>query len=419
MKSGIQRCAQASAVLSMATAILLGVVPTVWAQVEVEAPVVAVFGVEDTTHKLDSGFVETLTSYLSVCLAREGQFRVVPQSRIKERLASQRKESYRGCYDEKCQIELGREVAADKSVLTQVLRIGDECIVTSTLYDLSRAISEIAAIEKCTCDKKGLAEAVERAAASLRGEGTGGAEAPESGATTVGSEAKEAPVEKAEEAIASENAAELQKAGMKLLKDGNKELALQYFVRAKAAGGRVAILNKLIAKCSGPDDPVFFSEDFSSVAEGAIPAGWQGGDGMVVREHGRSKVLILSSNGRASDAVVTAPIVFPGDFRLDAYVTIPNTCWGEFHVTVGGVTIGNACCRFLFNKDELHECEIGKNVAMTLEKRGNVFKAYINGKKYFVKRLKEFQVPRGGIRIRLRQDKGGQVVLHRLIGTRL
>lgn len=155
---------------ALATAGLLAtLLPTV---AHAAAPrVLAVFLIEDAGKTTDAATRQEMTSYLSTRMAEGGAFRVVPIDDIRRALRAEKKKSYEACYDEACQIEIGREVAADASLLTRVIRAGEQCIVTSTLYDLRTATTVAAATHKSTCKREGLVEAVDAIAARL-GAGT-------------------------------------------------------------------------------------------------------------------------------------------------------------------------------------------------------------------------------------------------------
>ncbi|HUU03717.1 MAG TPA: hypothetical protein VM425_19945 [Myxococcota bacterium] len=131
-----------------------------------EGPIVAVFDVEDCGAGIDEKVLGNLTDYLSAMLI-EGGYQVIPRTQIRERLAAAKKGSYKKCFDQSCQIELGRELAAQKSLATKVLKIGSECRVTGTLYDLKRAAAERAATVASACGGNDLLKAVEEIAHKL------------------------------------------------------------------------------------------------------------------------------------------------------------------------------------------------------------------------------------------------------------
>lgn len=141
--------------------------PLVWA--EPGGSVVAVFDVEIKGFKLKPGVQERLGDYLANRLAASGAYQVIPRTSIKIRLRAQATESTRTCYDEACQIELGREFAAQKTVSTQVMKLGSRCIVSLTLYDLRRAASEGGAEAEGQCTEDGIVLALRQAIARLPG----------------------------------------------------------------------------------------------------------------------------------------------------------------------------------------------------------------------------------------------------------
>ncbi|RLB55292.1 MAG: hypothetical protein DRI34_10785 [Deltaproteobacteria bacterium] len=136
------------------------------ARAAAEGPIVAVFDMEDQGSGLEHTVLVRLTDYLATRLT-EGGYRVIPRSQVKERLLEAKKESYKKCYDQGCQIELGRELAAQKSLATTILKIGGECQLTSVLYDLKKSTTELAASAEAPCEEKALLEALKKVAAKL------------------------------------------------------------------------------------------------------------------------------------------------------------------------------------------------------------------------------------------------------------
>ncbi|HOX43908.1 MAG TPA: hypothetical protein PK668_09920 [Myxococcota bacterium] len=131
--------------------------------------VVAVFTIEDRGAKLATDVQERLSDYLASTLAASGKFQVIPRSQLKERLGLQRTESYKECYDQSCQIELGKELAAEKTLSTQVIRLGATCSVTSVIYDLKTAASESGATHESGCSEDEISRALKAVVAKLTG----------------------------------------------------------------------------------------------------------------------------------------------------------------------------------------------------------------------------------------------------------
>ena len=112
---------------------------------------------------------ESLSNYLATRLAETGAFQVMPGEEIRKRLGEKKKESYKECYDRSCQIDLGREMAAEKSLSTQLSRMGSKCTLTMTMYDLKKAAAEAAATERGGCDTDGIMALLGRAVDRLAG----------------------------------------------------------------------------------------------------------------------------------------------------------------------------------------------------------------------------------------------------------
>ncbi len=131
-------------------------------------PVLAVFELRDAGARLTPEARTQLTRYLRVRLTERGGFPVVPEAELKQALRMEQAESFASCYDEACQIEIGREVAAQKSLALELVGTEDGCILTATLFDLVRATSERAASARSACDAAALTQAVDALVESLR-----------------------------------------------------------------------------------------------------------------------------------------------------------------------------------------------------------------------------------------------------------
>ncbi len=131
-----------------------------------DRPIVAVFDIEVRGPKFDVETRSRLTDYLGSLLASKG-FQVVPRSQLKERLVEAKKASYKECYDESCQIEVGKELAAQKTMSSQVLKLGKKCKVTVNLFDLKRAASEGAGTASGDCGEDEVVESLEKAVVNL------------------------------------------------------------------------------------------------------------------------------------------------------------------------------------------------------------------------------------------------------------
>jgi hypothetical protein len=137
-------------------------------------PIVAVFQIQDKDAGLEKRTLSKLTDYLGASISEGGTFRVVPPGDVRRALLQKKKETYKQCYDQKCQIELGRELAANKSLSTSILKIGKRCVVTSQLYDLKTQTTDVSAKAKGKCSGDGLMESIDKVAAEIRAWGSGG-----------------------------------------------------------------------------------------------------------------------------------------------------------------------------------------------------------------------------------------------------
>lgn len=133
-----------------------------------ERKILAVFDIDDTTNKFSPQARAELTDYLAAQLAQGNLFKVVPRSQLKERLQANKKASYKACFDSRCQIEIGRELAAEKSLATKIIKVGSKCALMATLFDLKTSTSEAAATQKAKCNQDDLVTALEKVAVMIK-----------------------------------------------------------------------------------------------------------------------------------------------------------------------------------------------------------------------------------------------------------
>lgn len=129
--------------------------------------IVLVFPVEDSTKQIDQVTLDAFNDFLTAELGRRPGIAVLPRGEIRSRLAVEKAETYRACYDDACQIELGKELAANKVVSTKISALGTQCLVSSYLFDLASSASEASAAAVTTCSGDGLAAAVKEVARGL------------------------------------------------------------------------------------------------------------------------------------------------------------------------------------------------------------------------------------------------------------
>lgn len=120
------------------------------AAVAADRSIVAVFDVEAEEAEVPKPILRKLSRILDAQIASCG-YQTVPRAEIFGRLRQKQRDSYRQCRDQGCQIELGRELSAQKVLSTRIERIGQRCVVNANLYDLRKAASERAAVSEGGC----------------------------------------------------------------------------------------------------------------------------------------------------------------------------------------------------------------------------------------------------------------------------
>jgi hypothetical protein len=147
--------------------------------------VVAVFDVEANGVPLPAEALGRLGAYVASRLAASGVYAVVPREQIKAQLEARRAESYKACYEQSCQIEIGKEVAAQKSLATSLLKLGSSCVATMTLFDLRTAATEKATTAEGGCTEDAMVGSLKAALAELTpGGGPSAQKPPPAGAAT-------------------------------------------------------------------------------------------------------------------------------------------------------------------------------------------------------------------------------------------
>jgi len=117
---------------------------------EQKGPIIAVFDIEDKGSLIAKDTLDNLADFLSARMAKAG-YRIIPREQVRKRLLEAQKESYKQCYDQSCQIELGRELAAQKTLSIKILKLGATCQVTAELYDLRQATTDLATTSEAKC----------------------------------------------------------------------------------------------------------------------------------------------------------------------------------------------------------------------------------------------------------------------------
>ena len=163
MMGGMSRRVLSLARCGLATCALVVSAPALGAG----PPVVAVFNIESDGAPQTTRELERLTDYLTARVAEGARFQVVPRAQLKDAMRQKKRESYEACYAESCQIEIGKELAAEQTLAAKLKRFGETCALSLTLHDLRTAASVAAATGRGPCTEEGVLETLEDTADRL------------------------------------------------------------------------------------------------------------------------------------------------------------------------------------------------------------------------------------------------------------
>jgi hypothetical protein len=131
--------------------------------------VVAVFDAESKGVSLPPDVLSRLSDYVASRLASTSIYAIVPQADVRNRIQQAKAESYKDCYDQACQIEIGKELAAQKTLSTSLLKLGSSCVASLTLFDLRTAATEKAVTSEGGCAEDEIIGSLKNALAQLSG----------------------------------------------------------------------------------------------------------------------------------------------------------------------------------------------------------------------------------------------------------
>ncbi len=131
------------------------------------ASIVAIFDIQDASKKLEKDALLQLTNYLGTLLTQSGAYKVIPQDQLRESLLDKKEGSYKECFDERCRIELGKALSAEKTLATTLIQVGSKCAVTSNLFDLKTETTEKGASVETGCSPDELLSAMKSIAGQL------------------------------------------------------------------------------------------------------------------------------------------------------------------------------------------------------------------------------------------------------------
>ncbi|MEQ9500647.1 MAG: hypothetical protein RIT81_27500 [Deltaproteobacteria bacterium] len=136
--------------------------------------VIAVMDVEDVNaganNGIERGLVRNLGDQLRIFIAQAG-VRTVDRSAqeraLKDVISEAKSDSYKACYDDSCQIELGKALAATHILRSRITRFGSRCVLNAEMIDLRAEVTVKAASARGDCEAEGFLTMSEEVANSL------------------------------------------------------------------------------------------------------------------------------------------------------------------------------------------------------------------------------------------------------------
>lgn len=138
-------------------------------QAQPNETVVAVFDLEDRSDAIKPKTMKALSLNLRGLVAASKGYELVPESALRDALLGEKKESYKQCYSESCQIEIGKALAASKVVTGYITSIGGDCTINLFVVDLKKETTETAGSADSKCSEKELMEGLRAAFKGLPG----------------------------------------------------------------------------------------------------------------------------------------------------------------------------------------------------------------------------------------------------------
>jgi hypothetical protein len=147
--------------------------PKTGASAEAKTWVIAVMDVEkvETSGKgVDAEMVRNLGDQLRIFIAQQGVKTIdrgAQEAAFKGQIQTMKSESYKECYDNSCQIELGKALAASHILRCRIAQFGSKCVLNAELIDLRSEVTIKASSARGTCEPEGFLGMSEEVAHSL------------------------------------------------------------------------------------------------------------------------------------------------------------------------------------------------------------------------------------------------------------
>lgn len=125
------------------------------------APIAALLPLELKRVRLDADVIEALHETLETKLIESRAFRVLPNRRLREALASKK------CRDLSCRRAAGRSAGAAEVITTRITRLGGACRLSLRVYDVASGPASRAVQTPGRCSEAGLVKVIVEAVAKL------------------------------------------------------------------------------------------------------------------------------------------------------------------------------------------------------------------------------------------------------------
>jgi hypothetical protein len=132
--------------------------------------IVAVMDVENASDSVGEELARNLSDQLRIFVAQQGIKtidRSAQERALRAQLQALKTESYEECYDDSCQVELGKAVAASHILRSKISNFGSRCVLNGELIDLTREVTIKAASAQGACQAEGFLEMSEAVARDL------------------------------------------------------------------------------------------------------------------------------------------------------------------------------------------------------------------------------------------------------------
>ena len=168
----------------------------------------------------------------------------------------------------------------------------------------------------------------------------------------------------------------------------NKDDTMTHLLRRK---GNINDSGHIIKKSESSE--FFYYEDFSNIDEGLIPEDWVGASTLLVKKsdkYNNRKVLTNFESGKHSFTIPN--IDFSGNFSFEIEMINYDYCCNAIRCEIGNLSFGlNTNGKSWFGSSKFIWSEITNEMfLLKVEKKGPVFKLFINGKEIVMIRINDF-----------------------------